>query len=245
MSRLLEGRRAVVTGAAHGVGLEVARALHEHGCRVVLAGVDGARAEAAAASLGDGAVGLACDVRLEADVESLVGAAVETLGGLDVFVNHAGITRDASLRRMSVDDFDAVVTVQLRGTWLGIRAASAVMRETGGGSIVNLSSISGKIGTAGQTNHSAATAGVVGMTKAAAKELGPHGVRVNAVAPGLIRTSLTAAMSPEAFAAAEATIPMRRAGEPHEVAGAVLFLASDLAGYVTGSVVEVSGGRGM
>lgn len=245
MSRLLEGRRAVVTGAAQGIGLEVARALHAHGCRVVLADLDGARAEAAATELGEGAVGLACDVTLEADVESLVGAAVETLGGLDVFVNNAGITRDASLRRMSVEDFDEVVTVHLRGTWLGIRAASAVMRDNGGGSIVNLSSISGKIGNPGQTNYSAAKAGVVGMTKAAAKELAHHGVRVNAVAPGLIRTAMTAAMSPEAFAATEATIPMRRAGEPAEVAGAVVFLASELAGYITGSVVEVSGGRGM
>lgn len=244
-TRLLEGRRAVVTGAAQGIGLEIARMYVAHGARVVIADLDGERAEEAAASLGASATGFACDVTQEADVESLVGAAVGTLGGLDVFVNNAGITRDASLRKMTLDDFDAVITVHLRGTWLGIRAASAVMREARLGSIVNLSSMSGKVGNPGQTNYSAAKAGIVGMTKAAAKELAHHGVRVNAIAPGLINTAMTAAMTPEAFAATAATIPMRRAGEPSEVAGVATFLASDLSSYVTGTVLEVAGGRGM
>jgi 3-oxoacyl-[acyl-carrier protein] reductase len=242
---LLAGRRAVVTGAAQGIGLEIARTLTAHGATVVLADLDGARAEAAAADVGSGAIGLACDVTNEADVESLVGAALERFGGLDVFVNNAGITRDASLKRMTVDDFDAVITVHLRGTWLGVRAASAVMREAKSGSIVNISSMSGKVGNPGQTNYSAAKAGIVGMTKAAAKELAHHGVRVNAVQPGLIKTPMTAAMTSEAFAATEATIPMRRAGEPEEIANVVAFLASDLASYMTGTVLEVAGGRGM
>lgn len=245
MSGLLKGRRAVVTGAAQGIGLEIGRTLHEHGASVVLADLDEARAVEAAARIGDRALGLGCDVTDEDDVQRLVDRATEHLGGLDVLVNNAGITRDASLKKMTLADFDAVVTVHLRGTWLGIRAASAVMREQKAGSIINLSSMSGKVGNPGQTNYSAAKAGVVGMTKAAAKELAHHGVRVNAIQPGLIKTPMTAAMTPEAFAATEATIPMRRAGEPGEVAAVVAFLASDLSSYMTGTVLEVSGGRGM
>lgn len=245
MTALLEGRSAVVTGAAQGIGLEIARTLVAHGARVTLADRDGDRVAEAAAGLGDAARGVACDVTSEDDVATLVSGAVEEYGGLDVLVNNAGITRDASLKKMTVDDFDAVITVHLRGTWLGIRAASAVMREAKRGSIVNLSSMSGKVGNPGQTNYSAAKAGIVGMTKAAAKELAHHGVRVNAIQPGLIKTPMTAAMAPEAFAATEATIPMRRAGEPAEVANVVAFLASDLASYMTGTVLEVAGGRGM
>jgi 3-oxoacyl-[acyl-carrier protein] reductase len=245
MAGLLDGRSAVVTGAGQGIGLEIARTLLSHGARVQVVDLDGARAETAAEQLGDGARAMACDVTDERDVAAVVAAAVTSFGGLDVFVNNAGITRDASLKRMTVEDFDAVVTVHLRGTWLGVRAASAVMREAGRGSIVNISSMSGKVGNPGQTNYSAAKAGIVGMTKAAAKELAHHGVRVNAVQPGLVRTPMTAAMTPEAFAATEATIPMRRAGEPEEIANVVAFLASDLASYMTGAVLEVSGGRGM
>lgn len=243
--RLLEGRAAVVTGAAQGIGLEIARTLHAHGAQVLLADLDGDRAAAAAAALGEGALGRACNVTSEGDVEALVAAAADEFSGLDIFVNNAGITRDASLKKMTVDDFDAVITVHLRGAWLGLRAASAVMREANGGSIVNISSMSGKVGNPGQTNYSAAKAGIVGMTKAAAKELAHHGVRVNAIQPGLIKTPMTAAMSAEAFAATEATIPMRRAGEPSEVANVVAFLASDLSSYMTGTVLEVAGGRGM
>ncbi|MFF7647167.1 3-oxoacyl-ACP reductase FabG [Streptomyces canus] len=240
----MSGRSAIVTGAAQGIGLAIAKKLHEHGASVALVDLDGDRAEQAAKELGgERVLALACDVTDEAGVERVVRTAAEEFGGLDIHVNNAGITRDASLRRMSVEDFDAVVTVHLRGTWLGVRAASAVMREAGRGSIINISSLSGKAGNPGQTNYSAAKAGIIGLTKAAAKELAHRGVRVNAVQPGLIRTAMTAAMPPEAFAEREAAIPMKRAGEPEEVAGAVLFLASDLAAYMTGSVLEVGGGR--
>jgi 3-oxoacyl-[acyl-carrier protein] reductase len=245
MTGLLEGRSAIVTGAAQGIGLAIATVLAEHGARVSIADLDGEKAAAAAAGIAGEARGVACDVTDEASVAALVTGAVEAYGGLDVLVNNAGITRDASLRKMTLENFQAVVTVHLQGTWLGIRAASEVMREAKAGSIINISSMSGKVGNPGQTNYSAAKAGIVGMTKAAAKELAHHGVRVNAIQPGLIRTPMTEAMTPEAWAATEATIPMRRAGEPEEIANVVAFLASDLASYMTGAVLEVSGGRGM
>ncbi|AJE80437.1 3-oxoacyl-(acyl-carrier-protein) reductase [Streptomyces albus] len=242
---LLAGRAAIVTGAAQGIGLAIARLLHEHGAGVALLDLDQERAAEAAAGL-DGeskVLALGCDVTDENSVAQAVERTVEEFGGLDIHVNNAGITRDASLGKMSVDDFDAVVNVHLRGTWLGVRAASAIMRKAGRGSIVNISSLSGKSGNPGQTNYSAAKAGIVGLTKASAKELAHKGVRVNAVQPGLIRTAMTQAMPPEVFAEREAAIPMRRAGEPAEVAGAVLFLASDLSSYMTGAVLEVGGGR--
>ncbi|MEV6768442.1 3-oxoacyl-ACP reductase FabG [Nocardia sp. NPDC051030] len=240
---LLAGKTAVVTGAAGGIGLAIARLFHEHGGSVVLADIDEAGVRAAAESVGARAIGVGCDVTDEDSVQALVDEAVRWSGRLDVFVNNAGVTRDASLRKMTVADFDTVIAVHLRGTWLGVRAASAVMRVSGGGSIINMSSLSGKSGNPGQTNYSAAKAGIVGLTKASAKELAHKGIRVNAIQPGLIRTAMTEAMPPEVFAEREAAIPMKRAGTPGEVAGAALFLASELSGYMTGAVLEVGGGR--
>ncbi|MFF5988761.1 3-oxoacyl-ACP reductase FabG [Prauserella flavalba] len=243
---LLGGRAAVVTGAAQGIGLEIARVLAEHGAGVVLGDRDAEAAERAAERLTAGgarALGVGCDVTVPDQVTALVERCVLEFGTLDVMVNNAGITRDATLRKMSVEDFDAVVDVHLKGSWLGTRAASVVMRERKRGSIVNISSISGKVGMAGQTNYSAAKAGIVGLTKAAAKELAHLGVRVNAVQPGLIRTAMTEAMREDIWAAKVAEVPMGRAGEPAEIATVVLFLASDLASYLTGGVLEVTGGR--
>ncbi len=244
---LLTGRTAVVTGGAQGLGLAIAERFIAEGARVVLGDLNLEATEAAAASLGgaDVAVAHQCDVTSGADVDGLVAAAVAQFGGLDVMVNNAGITRDATMRKMTEEQFDQVISVHLKGTWNGLRSASAVMREQRSGAIVNMSSLSGKVGLVGQTNYSAAKAGIVGMTKAAAKELAHLNVRVNAIQPGLIRSAMTEAMPERIWEQKVAEVPMGRAGEPAEVAGVALFLASDLSSYMTGTALEVTGGRFM
>ncbi|WP_406034850.1 3-oxoacyl-ACP reductase FabG [Nocardioides sp. NBC_00163] len=243
---LLENRTAVITGGAQGIGLAVAERFVAEGARVVLADLDGAAAEAAAKELGpDVATGVACDVVSGEDVERALETAVATYGSLDIVVNNAGITRDATMRKMTEDQFDQVIAVHLKGCWHGTRLAAARMREQKSGAIVNISSISGKVGMVGQTNYSAAKAGIVGLTKAAAKEMAHHGVRVNAIQPGLIRSAMTEAMPQRIWDEKMAEIPMGRAGEPAEIADVALFYASSLSSYMTGTVAEVTGGRFM
>lgn len=244
---LLQGQTAVVTGGAQGLGLAIATRFIAEGARVVLGDLDLDATTAAAASLGGDDVALAvrCDVTSGDDVEALVNAAVERFGGLDIMVNNAGITRDATMRTMTEEQFDQVIAVHLKGTWNGLRKAATIMRENKSGKIINMSSLSGKVGLVGQTNYSAAKAGIVGMTKAAAKELAHLGIRVNAIQPGLIRSAMTEAMPQRIWDAKVAEVPMARAGEPDEVAGVALFLASDLSSYMTGTVMEVTGGRFM
>jgi 3-oxoacyl-[acyl-carrier protein] reductase len=244
---MLSGRTAIITGGAQGLGFAIAERFVAEGARVVIGDLDGDATEAATKRLAgeDVAVGLSCDVTRAGDVDDLVSTAVERFGGLDVMVNNAGITRDATMRKMTEEQFDQVIAVHLKGTWNGMRSAAAIMRENKHGAIVNMSSLSGKIGLAGQTNYSAAKAGIVGMTKAAAKELAHLGVRVNAIAPGLIRSAMTEAMPRRVWDQKVAEVPMGRAGEPAEVANVALFLASDLSSYMTGTVMEVTGGRFM
>ena len=160
-------------------------------------------------------------------------------------LNNAGITRDATMAKMTEEQFDQVINVNLKGVWIGTKVAASYMKESGGGSIVNMSSISGKTGFFGQTNYSAAKAGVVGLTKAAAKEVARYGIRVNAVQPGLIQTPMTEVLSEEIIKEKVREIPLGRPGTAEEVANAVLFFASDLSSYVTGTVLEVTGGRYM
>ncbi|WP_243766056.1 3-oxoacyl-ACP reductase FabG [Streptomyces sp. GC420] len=239
-------KTAVITGGAQGIGLAIAKAFVTEGARVVIADLDGAAADAAAKDIGpDAAVGVACDVAKADDVRRVIETAVTSFGSLDVVVNNAGITRDATMRTMTEEEFDQVIAVHLKGCWNGTRLAALRMREQKSGAIVNISSLSGKVGMAGQTNYSAAKAGIVGLTKAAAKELAHHGVRVNAIQPGLIRTAMTEAMPQTAWDQKMAEIPMGRAGEPSEVASVALFYASGLSSYMTGTVAEVTGGRFM
>jgi 3-oxoacyl-[acyl-carrier protein] reductase len=242
---LLQNRVAVVTGGVQGIGLAIARTFVEQGARVVLGDLDEEALGGAVAALGGAAFATAavCDVRRADQVQALLTVALDSFGSVDVMVNNAGITRDATMRTMSEEHFDQVIDVHLKGCWNGTRLAGAIMREQRSGSIVNLSSLSGKVGMVGQTNYSAAKAGIVGLSKAAAKELAHHGVRVNAVQPGLIRTAMTEAMPQKAWDQKMAEIPLGRAGEPAEVAAVALFLASDLSSYMTGTVLEVTGGR--
>ncbi|MEV0355571.1 3-oxoacyl-ACP reductase FabG [Nocardia sp. NPDC050697] len=240
---LLAGRVAVVTGGAQGIGFAIAETFVRNGAAVVVGDLEpGDAAERLGA---DVARAVRCDVTSADDVAALLDVAVTEFGALDIMVNNAGITRDATMRTMTEEQFDQVIAVHLKGSWHGTRLAAAIMREQGRGSIVNLSSLSGKVGLAGQTNYSAAKAGIVGLTKAAAKEVARFNVRVNAIQPGLIRTPMTTAMPEKVWDQKMAEIPLGRAGEPAEVAGVALFLASDLSSYMTGTALEVTGGRFM
>jgi 3-oxoacyl-[acyl-carrier protein] reductase len=242
---LLAGQTAVITGGAQGLGFAIAEQFIAEGARVVLGDLNLDATEEAVNKLGgaDVARAVQCNVTSYADVDALVDSAIEQFGRFDIMVNNAGITRDATLRKMTEDEFDQVSQVHLKGTWNGLKKASSVMREQKSGAIVNMSSISGKVGMIGQTNYSAAKAGIVGMTKAASKELAHLGVRVNAIQPGLIRSAMTEAMPQRIWDSKVAEVPLGRAGEPSEVAKVALFLASDLSSYMTGTVLEVTGGR--
>lgn len=242
---LLSGQSAVITGGAQGLGFAIAERFIAEGARVVLGDVNLEATQVAAKQLGGDDVALAvrCDVTQADDVQTLIQTAIDRFGALDIMVNNAGITRDATMRKMTEEQFDQVINVHLKGTWNGTRLAAAVMREQKRGVIINMSSISGKVGMIGQTNYSAAKAGIVGMTKAAAKELAYLGVRVNAIAPGLIRSAMTEAMPQRIWDSKVAEVPMGRAGEPSEVASVALFLASDMSSYMTGTVLEITGGR--
>lgn len=241
-------RIAVVTGAANGIGLAIATTLVLGGATVVMADRDGDAAERAAATVAESgtghAISIRCDVTSEEDVQATAKAALDA-GGLDYWVNNAGFTRDKTMRNMSLGDFRDVIDVHLVGGWLGTRAAAEIMREQRHGAIVNISSIAAKVGNPGQTNYAAAKAGLIGLTKAAAKELGRYGVRVNAVQPGLIHTAMIEAMNQEVLQSRLQDIPLARVGQPSEIADTVAFLLSDRSTYLTGAVIQVTGGRHM
>jgi 3-oxoacyl-[acyl-carrier protein] reductase len=244
---LLDGRNAIVTGSARGLGLAMAERFGEEGARVVLSDIDATALEEAQSKLaarGLAVSALPADVTDEDSVSALIRHCADTWGSVDVMVNNAGITRDGVLRKMTTEDFRKVIEVHMLGGWLGTKMASLQMREQGtGGSIINISSMSGKVGNPGQTNYSAAKAGLIGLTKAAAKEGARYGIRVNAIQPGFIRTAMTDQMPQDVLAQRVAEIPLGRIGEPRDVANAALFLASDLSSYLTGITIEVSGGR--
>lgn len=245
----LTGKTAVVTGGSRGIGRAVCLELAKEGANVVLcyAGNESAAAETAAAcrALGAKTLAVKCDVSDAAQVQALMNAAVKEFGAIHILVNNAGITRDGLLMMMKEEDFDAVLSANLKGTFLCMKAVSRLMMKQRYGRIVNLSSVVGLRGNAGQVNYAASKAGVIGMTKSLAKELAARGVTVNAVAPGFIETDMTAAMTDAAKTATLASIPLQRLGAAEDVAKAVAFLAGDAAAYITGQVLAVDGGMSM
>ena len=243
------GKAAVVTGGSRGIGRAVCLELAKGGANVVLcyAGNEAAANDTVAAceALGSRALAVRCNVAEAGEVKALMDAAVQAFGRIDILVNNAGITRDGLLMMMKDEDFDAVINANLKGTFLCMKAVSRLMMRQRYGRIVNLSSVVGLRGNAGQVNYAASKAGVVGLTKSLAKELASRNVTVNAVAPGFIETDMTAAMPEAAKTATLGSIPMQRLGAAGDVARAVAFLASDEAAYITGQVLAVDGGMAM
>lgn len=245
---LLKGQTAIITGAGQGIGFSIAKKFLAHGANVMIADIDGDKANDAVADLvaaGYPVAVQAANVTSGTDQQSLLDATLEKFGAVDVLVNNAGVTRDGYITKMTESDYDMVIDISLKGAWLGMKTVAPLFRRQNSGSVVNMSSLSGKIGNPGQTNYSAAKAGLVGLTKAGAKEFGPFGARVNCVQPGLVRTSMTLAMKPEIFSAKEAEVPLGRAGNPDEVGDAAVFLSSNMASYINGAILEVTGGRGI
>jgi 3-oxoacyl-[acyl-carrier protein] reductase len=233
---------AFVTGSTRGIGLAIARALYSAGAKVAIVGRDAGRARAVAGELGDRATGVGCDVAVGEQVEAAVSAAEAALGPISLLVNNAGLTRDNILLRLTDSDWDQVLDANLKGAFHTTRAVIKGMMKRRAGRIVNVSSIVGIIGNKGQSNYAASKAGLIGFTKSIAKEYASRGILVNCIAPGFIETDMTAALPEAAKATLLEGIALGRLGRPDDVAGAVLFLASDLAGYITGQVLVVDGG---
>ena len=236
---------AIVTGAGRGLGRAIAEGLAAAGAKVACVDIDEgtlARAAAAIRDAGGTAEPVTCDVSDSGRVAEVVGEAVHRWGKLDILVNNAGITRDNLIMRMKDDQWDAVLAINLKGTFLFTRAAAKPMMKARRGRIVNLASVSGLMGNPGQANYSASKAGVIGLTRTVARELAPRNITVNAVAPGFIATEMSAKLGEETLAEVRKQIPLGRLGEPQDVADAVLFLASEAAAFVTGQVLTVDGG---
>ena len=246
---LLDGRHALVTGASRGIGRAGALAFAAEGASVALnfagnvAAAEAVRAEIESA--GGKAILVPADVSDENAVEDMVKTVTEAFGSIDILVNNAGITRDGLLLRMKEEDWDAVLNTNLKGVFLCTKAVSKFMMKKRYGRIVNMASVVGVTGNASQANYAAAKAGVIGFTKAMAKELASRGITVNAIAPGFIRSDMTDVLPDKVKEAMLAEIPLGRAGEPADVAKAALFLASDQAAYITGQVLKVDGGMVM
>lgn len=241
----LSGKAALVTGAGQGIGRTIARTLAAAGAKVACVDVNAdtlADTQKTIQDAGGTAEVFVCNVTDSARVNEVVNEAVGKLGGLDILVNNAGITRDTLCMRMSDDQFDAVIAVNLRGTFLFTRAACRPMIKARRGRIINIASVSGLMGNPGQTNYSASKAGVIGLTRTVARELAQRNITVNAVAPGFIATDMAAALGEEVMERVKQETPLGRLGTAADVAAAVLFLASDASAFITGHVLTVDGG---
>jgi 3-oxoacyl-[acyl-carrier protein] reductase len=241
-------RVAVVTGASRGIGRSISLALAAKGAIIVAVDMDQAATDAIVAELqaaGTKALAVVGNVTLPADVERMIDAATEAFGRVDILVNNAGITRDGLLMRMKDEDWDAVLNVNLKGAFLCTRAAFKVMSKQRYGRIINIASVVGQMGNAGQANYCASKAGLIGLTKSNARELAKRSITVNAVAPGFIATAMTDALSEKVRNELTAQIPLERLGSADDIANAVVFLASEQSAYITGHVLSVNGGMYM
>lgn len=238
----LTSRVAFITGSTRGIGRAIAGSLHAAGASVAIVGRSRDAAEAIATELGDRARGFACDVGQPDTIRAAIAEAEAALGPIDILVNNAGLTRDNILLRMSQEDWDTVLAANLSGTFVATQVVLKGMMKRRSGRIINLTSVIGLTGNKGQANYAASKAGLIGFTKSVAKEYGGRGILANCIAPGFIDTDMTAALPEAARSALLESIPLARLGTPADIAGAVLFLASDLGAYVTGQVLVVDGG---
>jgi 3-oxoacyl-[acyl-carrier protein] reductase len=236
------GKTAVITGSARGIGRTIAGAFASRGGNVVICDVNEEAVKAVASEFGERGLGVRADVTVAADIEALLEKTMEKFGRVDVVVNNAGVTRDTLMIRMDEKDWDLVLDINLKGAFLVSKLAAKIMMKQRAGRIVNISSVVGLGGNAGQANYAASKAGLIGLTKSAAKELAARGITVNAVAPGFIQTEMTDHLPDAAKELFLNNIAMKRPGTPQDVAEAVLFLASDEAGYITGQVLAIDGG---
>ncbi len=243
----LNKKIALITGSARGIGKTIAQKFQEQGATIVITDINEQTLNDAVEELSkNGEVfGLKINVADAGSVQQAVDAVIEKYGRIDVLVNNAGITKDGMMSRMEESEFDSVIAVNLKGTFNATKSVSQYMLKQRSGNIINISSVVGIIGNVGQANYSASKAGVIGLTKTSAKEFAKRGIRVNAIAPGFIKTDMTEQLSDTAKEALYSNIPLRRLGSPDDIANAAVFLASDNAGYITGQVLVVDGGMVM
>ncbi len=244
--KLLEGKTAIVTGAARGIGKAIALKFASEGCNIAFTDLvideTGLATEKEIEAFGVKAKGYASNAALYDDTHAVVESIQKDFGRIDILVNNAGITKDGLMMRMTEQQWDAVINVNLKSAFNFIHACTPIMMKQKSGSIINMSSVVGVSGNAGQSNYSASKAGMIGLAKSLAKELGSRGIRANAIAPGFIETEMTHALTDEQREKWAETIPLRRGGSPDEVAKVCVFLASDLSSYVSGQVINVCGG---